>query len=227
MSTCYSLHAVWISNSIIHALQISARAVPLSFVYYHPNINSLSQFTFNLAHGNITADEQLVSRVEKMKQFVQHFSDGLPCHTEHHSCPCSGGQSDTIIITGSTGALGSSVLSKLVASDSVSHVYALNRITNCDTPLVDRQRNALAKRGLDPGVATSSKVSLLEVNFNSYRLGLGEEQFEEVSRHYLRFWETFDHCLTLAKSFDHTYHPPWYVLLNLIWNIIYDLLTYF
>ena len=84
---------------------------------------------------------------------------------------------DIILITGTTGSIGSSVLVECLKSPKVKHIYALNR------PSADPQRAqkvAFAKRGLDPSLVDTPKLMLLNSDLATSDLGIGELLLEEL-----------------------------------------------
>ena len=179
-----SLHALWIGNAIVRALNHSPSTLPTNFVYRHASIEKLAGFALGLAEGR-DAPEDDTPRVEDlMRQLVARFS--YETSDLAQTPPNTGlGQRDVdvrdvVVVTGTTGALGSSVLAKLVEMEHVSHVYAFNRRSTDGRTLEERQREALLKRHLDPHVASSAKVSLREVDFEHPELGLSEALLEEL-----------------------------------------------
>ena len=67
---------------------------------------------------------------------------------------------DVILITGTTGTIGSNTLAELYESPNVTRIVVLARKST--VPISIRQRKALEDHGLDPSIADSSKISFLE-----------------------------------------------------------------
>ena len=108
--------------------------------------------------------------LEMMAQYSKEFSphtgtDPLPPH-------------DVVLVTGTTGTIGSNVLTQLVADPKVERVYGLNR--ESPIPLDTRQRIALSERGLDPSVVDSPRIVLLEGTVSQPKLGLPDDLYEEL-----------------------------------------------
>lgn len=74
----------------------------------------------------------------------------------------------TVILTGSIGALGSYILNILLANSTVAHVYCLNR--SSDGLLFQTERNQA--RGL-PAQLSSTRITFLAVELSQSHLGLG------------------------------------------------------
>ena len=89
--------------------------------------------------------------------------------------------SETVIVTGTTGRLGSHLLAQLLARKDVQHVYALNRATASSTKSLDvRSREAFRMWGLDESLLNSEKVSFHVANLTQPQLGLEVGVYEEV-----------------------------------------------
>ena len=65
-----------------------------------------------------------------------------------------------VLVTGTTGAIGSNTLAELYKSPYVAEIVVLAR--RSATPISVRQKRALEDRGLDPSIVNSPKIILLE-----------------------------------------------------------------
>ena len=99
--------------------------------------------------------------------------------------PRAGG-TDIVMITGTTGALGSAVLAELIACEQVSRVYALERGSPDGMELRRRQEDSLKRRNLHPGILASPKVVSVEADFTVSGLGVDVGVYREVRGHYQR-----------------------------------------
>lgn len=79
------------------------------------------------------------------------------------------------VITGATGGLGSYILATLMSSDSVAHIYCLNRSENGK----ERQTGINKVRGL-PTVFDPSKVTFLKVDFSLPDFGVGQSAYADL-----------------------------------------------
>lgn len=192
-----SLQATWIRNSLIHVLRSSSKAdirsIPSTFVYQNPTIQSLSEAVFDLATVSTcsTPPETAESKVAAMHALAAKYAEDFPLHNprEGHILPTQ----DTVVLTGSTGGLGVSLLVKLVQSPEVTKIYALNRKNG--STLLSRQQEALSRRGYDAAIACSPKVVLLETDLSESELGLSKETYQEVN---------YDVCPFLVVGTDFT-----------------------
>ncbi|KAF8890513.1 hypothetical protein CPB84DRAFT_1849102 [Gymnopilus junonius] len=204
---CDSLQATWIRNSLLRALHDSAhidtRHMVDNFVYNYPTITSLGTFIYALATG--TDSHTPVSterRAAAMKAMVEKYtSSGFPAYKVP---PVSNGNDqlpgDIVLVTGTTGALGTYLLAELVENPAVSKIYALNRPSGSG-PLTarERQEKALLGRGLKASVILGSdKVVLVETDLSIPGFGISTDLFREMK-----------------SSVTHIIHNAWPVDFNL------------
>ncbi|KAH8099950.1 acetyl-CoA synthetase-like protein [Cristinia sonorae] len=182
---CDSLQATWIRNSILHALRESAkvdpRGVEFSFVYQFPSISGLARFISGIVHGQDQegvhdSGQSTDSIVAAMIQMAERYSLDFPKHTGEKPLPSK----DVVLVTGTTGALGATLLAKLVQASEVGHIYALNRKSGDGKTVEARQIGRLMEWGLDPAVIASKKVTFVEAEMSEGRLGLSESLYEEL-----------------------------------------------
>ncbi|KAF5318764.1 hypothetical protein D9619_011063 [Psilocybe cf. subviscida] len=84
----------------------------------------------------------------------------------------------TILLTGSTGNLGSHVLESLLRNPTVERIYALNRPSS-RSALV-RHEVRFEDRGFDIELLRRAKLRFLEGDASNLRLGLPDDMYEEV-----------------------------------------------
>ena len=182
----YSLEATWIRNSILHALRdstsVDTRAIPGNFVYQNPTIEALATFISALASSDSTTGSAQEQAVAYMLSMVQKYTQNLPKHV-----PCTGTPTgEVVLVSGTTGGLGGSLLSQLIDMPTVKKVYAFNRKSR--TALSDRQRASLEERGYDADrILASEKLALVETAMEDEKLGLSAELYEEASLDFVVF----------------------------------------
>jgi hypothetical protein len=174
------LQATWIRQSFVHALgPITPAIVSSNFIYEHPTIYSLAKHLRLLVHSQ-TADSEEKTPVSDLESFLELYSHDFPTHSPDANA-ASASEGDVVLVTGTTGALGSAVLATLVASKSVVRVYALNRSSRQSVSMMERQETALASRGYDPSIARSPKVVLIEGDLTKMGLQVDSKLKEEAS----------------------------------------------
>ena len=108
---------------------------------------------------------------------VEKYSADFPVHVPRRAAP----NREVVLVTGTTGGLGASLLAVLVQAPEVTRVYALNR--KGSGSVYERQKAVLDERGFDSlTILSSPKVVLLESKADEVNLGLSSEVYEEVCR---------------------------------------------
>lgn len=112
-----------------------------------------------------------------MLDLVHKYTSNFPVH-EGQASLSKAYPRDVVLLSGTTGGFGSSLLSELVQSPHISLIYALNRKE--DKPILERQRTTLEQRELSLDILHSPKLVLLESNMCNEKLGLSDDMYEEV-----------------------------------------------
>ncbi|GJE93533.1 acetyl-CoA synthetase-like protein [Phanerochaete sordida] len=193
---CDSLQATWIRNSILHALRDStkslSRALPNSFVYQHPTIVILARFISGIYGVDVGVASGQHDSIAEMHKLVEKYSAALPTHVPSLPAPTK----ETVLLTGSTGALGAELLALLVTSSDVLRIYAVNRKGRLETK--ERQRAIMLERGLDPSHVDSPKIVFADMDMTADGLGLPTALLEEM-----------------RASLTHIIHNAWPVNFNM------------
>ncbi|OSD00749.1 acetyl-CoA synthetase-like protein [Trametes coccinea BRFM310] len=188
---CDSLQATWIRNTILNAVRkttmLSTHNIPLSFVYANPTIAALTAYLTGLVSGKgIDQRAQYAKRLEEMKELVAKYTKDWPAPqwktaTDGHAKPTPSGA--TIVLTGSTGRVGSHLLSQMLQKTEIARIYALNRESTGDPAnLAERQRKAFETWGLDPDLLSSEKLSFHPTDLDKPQFGLSQETHTEIQR---------------------------------------------
>ncbi|KAG4438803.1 hypothetical protein IFR05_005694 [Cadophora sp. M221] len=150
-------------------------------VYANPSVDLLVQAITQTApekQGSPAGLETVrINNMEKMLKIYEDEIDRLlaskdvsALHDVQSPTP------ETVLLTGSTGALGSFLLDHLARSTSVAHIYCLNR--SQDSEALQKLRNK--ERGL-PSSFPESRVSFLTGDPAKPNLGLTSQTFEEIT----------------------------------------------
>lgn len=201
--------------------------MPSNFIFKNPTIRSLSTALFvmlSLTQEASTlaaaAADSPDSRVKVMEAFVAKYTKDLPIHTPDLSYPTQKANEEVIVLSGSTGGLGSHLLAQLIQTKTVVRVYALNR--KSANPLWKRQVVVLAERlGNDAeawDVMLSPKLRLVEATLEAEDLGLDKELYDEVR---MRVTSSGDWVADIPTSFQirtsatMIIHNAWHLDFNL------------
>ncbi|KAG8877545.1 hypothetical protein FRB98_006665 [Tulasnella sp. 332] len=193
-----SLKATYLRNSIVAVLRSThsdpriLRLAP-DFIYAHPTIRSLALVISSIASASQDTESSMAtqdtddttrSHVEAMEAAIRKYTTGLPVHTPDEAAhPAPKDEQEVIVLTGSTGGLGSHLLSQLIRMDSVVKVYALNRRSR-GTTLAERQTAVLSERLGSSEEASmimqSPKLCLIEAVLEAEDLSIDNALFEEI-----------------------------------------------
>ncbi|EUC65708.1 acetyl-CoA synthetase-like protein, putative, partial [Rhizoctonia solani AG-3 Rhs1AP] len=83
-----------------------------------------------------------------------------------------------IVVTGTTGALGSHLLAQLLANDRVERVWALNRKSSGG--ISTKQKASFEDKMLDVQLLASEKLVFVDAVLDDAKLGLSDELYDEV-----------------------------------------------
>lgn len=86
---------------------------------------------------------------------------------------------ERVLVTGTTGGLGSHLLATLLGNENIETVWALNRGPR--EKVVARQRDAFEDKLLDVGLLESKKLLILGAELEEQSLGLDGPVYQEVS----------------------------------------------
>lgn len=174
------MQATWIRNAVFHALRstpgVSLEQLSPNVVYDNPTISSLAQLVAAIASAQPLATH-VSTTAGDLEALLARYTLSFPNHTPRLP---STTEKDIVLVTGTTGALGSAVLAKLAVAESVGKIFAYNRPSKQGQDALKRQKDALQARGYDESLAAADKVTLLEGNLTASGLGLESDLEEEV-----------------------------------------------
>lgn len=148
--------------------ELTSAAFNSQQLYSHPSIAQLGQYVFKLLQGEDSPPAAAVvesnsDRATRLADLVGKYSDDL-------------GKNHAVIITGSTGSLGSYLLHELLRDSSVTKIYCLNRSADA----APRQLQSLHEKGLASFSQFPARLEFLQAKFGSERLGLEEDKYNEL-----------------------------------------------
>ncbi|KAF8436597.1 putative nonribosomal peptide synthetase [Boletus edulis BED1] len=184
-----SLSVTYLRNRILGALRKSsdpeikkaAAHVPPNVVFDNPTIQLLSARISALVAGD--GDGQGVNFIEQHKQamqaMIEKYSVGLHGPVDGVLPSSQLIEPAVVLLTGTTGGLGSFLLSELLKSAAVQRVYAFNRPSST-TSIGERQKSAFKARGLQIDLLESNKLVYIEADASQQKCGLSPARYEEV-----------------------------------------------
>ncbi|TVY56661.1 Non-canonical non-ribosomal peptide synthetase FUB8 [Lachnellula cervina] len=176
-----SLQALTLTRMLRQSMRLPTLSV--STIYAHPSISTLIKAVMELSkqdHDTHISDENARQQVisSTIKKF-EEFIDEIPqSRSKPNAKTAESMRAPTcVILTGSTGSIGSYILDVLLRDNSVSHVYCLNRVK--DSQSLQEHRNK--SRGL-PAQFPARKLTFLYSDLSQPQIGLDPEVYEELSK---------------------------------------------
>ena len=163
--------------------QLTPQLLSPAVVYSHPSLNELSD---HLSQRAKTAPQELDSgyqtgdsdetgrspKLREMESLLDKYVQSLPVDNQCQRLPVA--QGTTVLLTGSTGSLGSYLLNELSNDTNVQHIICLDRTSSA----ADKHRETGPKRGLTP--PDLERVELLKANLADPQLGVENEVYERL-----------------------------------------------
>ena len=167
-----SLQALILARKLRQTLEM--RSIALSTIYTNPSMTSLSEAIMQLSDRTkeikISVEQERTGlRRTVLKEYKEKIS-----RTKVHPKTRVKYDQEVVVLTGSTGALGSYFLDDLLRNPAVARVVCLNRAQ--DSLSLQLQRNQA--RGLPDPRTLGKEVSFLTADLAKERLGLSASVFD-------------------------------------------------
>ena len=163
--------------------QLTSKSLSPGVVYSHPSLNELSDHLSKKA-GSAPQDldsgyqsEELDElgrnpKQREMESLLDKYVQSLPVANRRQQVPVTEGT--TVLLTGSTGSLGSYLLNELSNDSNVHHIICLDRTSSA----AEKHRDNGPKRGLTP--LDPERVEFFKANMADPQLGLENEVYERL-----------------------------------------------
>ncbi|KAH8657579.1 putative linear gramicidin synthase subunit D [Tricladium varicosporioides] len=174
-----SIQTLLLVRHIKQSIELSEIAP--STIYANPSVSELSRAILDLSSQTIRSSNELENtRLQAIDRLIlKHLntidelaSASITKEILANSVTGGPGVDHVVILTGSTGSLGSYLLHVLLENPSVSHIYCLNR--SSDSASLQSQRNK--SRGLPP-MHPSNRLTFLEAQLGEDGLGLDRKVY--------------------------------------------------
>ncbi|KAI4943374.1 putative NRPS-like protein biosynthetic cluster [Alternaria rosae] len=184
-----SLDVLALTNALNKAVR--GAGATASMVYSNPTVKQLAAALSQNVNKSPERDASPPTREEKLSAMVRKYTKDM-IRPKSTSTASPRPSRQTVILTGSTGSLGSHILEQLLRDPGVERIYCLNRSENAEA----RQKETLSKYH---GPNTDfSKAEFLRTDFSVDNFGLSDATYRQL--------------LTTATSFIHS---AWSVDFNL------------
>ncbi|KAI0467693.1 hypothetical protein F4859DRAFT_517855 [Xylaria cf. heliscus] len=154
---------------------VEADTVATRVIYGNPTPEKLAKYLLSvIRQGGVSKPgDEFQHEVESMKALWQKYTSDPPKAKPGRPNPSDDGQ--VVIITGTTGMLGSYMLDRMVRNPAVKRVICLNRAEDGGKK---RQASAMADRGL--ATDYESKATFLHADMSKSDFGLSRDNFNEL-----------------------------------------------
>ncbi|KAF8871770.1 putative aminoadipate reductase [Infundibulicybe gibba] len=179
-----SLSATFLRHRLLAALRASGsvddeRIIPQlapNILYSNPTVDRLSAVISKVvATPNLRIDAQ--DQTLEIAQMIERYDFGLPLTKLANLGPLD--IPAVVLLTGSTGNLGSQILVNLLIDDRVGRVYAFNR-SSTTASMLKRHEARFIDRGLDLGLLSSDKLVFLSGDGSKPQLALDKHVYEKL-----------------------------------------------
>jgi hypothetical protein len=143
--------------------------------------------------------ENQAQRIDQINALIEKYS--FLARDKNPSLPSSTSVAPTdkvVLLTGTTGNLGSDILATLLHDSTVRKVYALNRLSP-KALTKDRVKEQFDEKGLASNLLDSQKVTFIDGKLTDSKLGLTKAQYDEVGLSGFSLFSTI--YLVCATSF--------------------------
>ncbi|KAG8964763.1 hypothetical protein FRC03_001374 [Tulasnella sp. 419] len=180
-----SLQSTRIRNALQRTVDINGAKLSTNFVFENPSLKKMAAHLLALSSGNLDALKE-ASQTEQMIQLVEkyrHFD--VPAKVATSNGVHEPSANKTVVLTGTTGSLGASLLDQFLSDASVNRVYCLCRAKD-DVDAARRTDASMRTRGLSAlgnykGL-NDPRVVCLASDLSADMLGLQSDVHEEIAR---------------------------------------------
>ncbi|KAF8075758.1 putative aminoadipate reductase [Lyophyllum atratum] len=184
-----SLSATFLRLRIIGALRSSgdatvqkaARDLNQNLVYSYPVITELAAHIASLyaspggiQHGGASRGTVLI------EDLIAKYTAGFESYPETAWSPRT--SPPVVLLTGSTGNLGSQMLAALLQDDRIEKVYAFNRASKGGLTIQERHLERFHDKGLNPDLLDSEKLEFISGDTTQPDLGLDRGGYSQLCR---------------------------------------------
>lgn len=146
-----------------------------TLIYNYPSVDALSTRILELL-----ADPSSIGVSKNPVEIIEETISKYSFSGEVTNASNRKEEGTVVIVTGSTGYLGSQVLEGLLTDQRISKVYALNRSGRDGDSVTERHVKRFREKGLNKDLLKSSKLTFLETDSSAENLGLPEATYAEV-----------------------------------------------
>ncbi|ROV98462.1 hypothetical protein VPNG_08540 [Cytospora leucostoma] len=144
--------------------------ISMKYIYEHPTIAEISHAISGdpgSVPNSISGSDTSQNRVQKMEIILKKYTSDLPSPVKRAGKRPDSASKTHVILTGSTGSLGTQLLLQLLSDPKVARITCLDRSANAK----ERIEYSLSTWSSPPSIA-ASRVSFHQAEYRSHDLGL-------------------------------------------------------
>lgn len=174
-----SLHILHLIAFLVDAVEKKTGRnirIPASWIYNNPTPQYLAEIVYTSiigadisAFGESWRSQTSIPIEQWLEKYTHNLSKVIRAIPLNEASNC-------VILTGSTGSLGSYLLDRILQISSVSKVYCLNRSSGGKT----KQRASFQARGLDFDAISSRELFFYQARYWQPKLGLPSQVYDEL-----------------------------------------------
>ena len=170
-----SLQAMQVRSKILRNVNVGGHTLEQNVVFEYPTINAMSEYLHTLSQANGLTNGH-ANGVNVTLQTMQKLIEKYSKFTAHRPVSSHAG-GITVVLTGSTGSLGSHLLNELLRRQDIRKVYCLVRASTAKEAKL-RVQKSLEERVLQTNI--DNQVEALCVAFEDAKLGLNDETYSRL-----------------------------------------------
>lgn len=152
-------------------------------IFNNPSAHQLASHLVGLVGRSANSAEPSHARSSTMDLMISQYTQDLHVRPDFLAWPeTDSNPMEGVVLTGTTGALGSHLLAQLLMNNKVRQVWAINRLHKGSLPSTKQRQIASFEDKLLPvELLDHSKLKFLDCDLNENRLGLFADDYEEAS----------------------------------------------
>lgn len=169
-----SLQALAVVRKLRQSLATST--IALSTVYTNPSLSAVTNAILRLLDERQTSQvSQDQMRVKRLHDTIDEYKLSIDSRLLPGPSSSSESRPEVVILTGSTGTLGSHILDALLNDPTVGHIYCLNRKNNGQSRQLEKNRHFGLQSHLN-----NPRVSFITADLSEEYFKLSERQYNDL-----------------------------------------------
>ncbi|KDN39665.1 hypothetical protein RSAG8_08693, partial [Rhizoctonia solani AG-8 WAC10335] len=168
-----SLHASQDPN-----VQTCAGTLSQTVVFDNPTVQQLALLLVRRIASPDLSNNPIPTALENIHAMIQKYDSNWPQSPTNRHTRRPDTLKERVVVTGTTGALGSHLLPQLLANDKTERVWVLNRKSSGD--IRSRQKASFEDKMLDVELLASEKLVFVDAVLDDAKLGLRSELYDEI-----------------------------------------------